>query len=77
MIRSAFDRGSPHHIKHIPALSLLLSSLVIFFLFQYVKELFFRLFSGASVDVPSGDVENNGFEPLTPCVQGRCSSQLS
>ena len=22
-------------------------------------------------------VENNGFEPLTPCVQGRCSSQLS
>ena len=24
-----------------------------------------------------GTVENNGFEPLTPCVQGRCSSQLS
>ena len=24
-----------------------------------------------------GRVENNGFEPLTPCVQGRCSSQLS
>jgi len=23
------------------------------------------------------EVENNGFEPLTPCVQGRCSSQLS
>ena len=23
------------------------------------------------------DVENNGFEPLTLCVQGRCSSQLS
>ena len=22
-------------------------------------------------------VENNGFEPMTPCVQGRCSSQLS
>ena len=22
-------------------------------------------------------VEDNGFEPLTPCVQGRCSSQLS
>ena len=22
-------------------------------------------------------VENNGFEPLTPCVQGKCSSQLS
>ncbi len=24
-----------------------------------------------------GFVENNGFEPMTPCVQGRCSSQLS
>ena len=22
-------------------------------------------------------VEDKGFEPLTPCVQGRCSSQLS
>ena len=22
-------------------------------------------------------VEVNGFEPMTPCVQGRCSSQLS
>ena len=22
-------------------------------------------------------VEINGFEPLTPCLQGRCSSQLS
>ena len=24
-----------------------------------------------------GLVENNGFEPLTPCLQSRCSSQLS
>ena len=24
-----------------------------------------------------GKVENNGFEPLTPCLQSRCSSQLS
>ena len=24
-----------------------------------------------------GQVENNGFEPLTPCLQSRCSSQLS
>ena len=36
---------------------------------QYVNELVAKsLF---------GNVENNGFEPLTPCVQGRCSSQLS
>ena len=26
---------------------------------------------------PADPVENNGFEPLTLCVQGRCSSQLS
>ena len=35
---------------------------------QYVKDLF-PLFQGL--------VENNGFEPLTPCLQSRCSSQLS
>ena len=26
---------------------------------------------------PQNRVENNGFEPLTPCLQSRCSSQLS
>ena len=26
---------------------------------------------------PRGRVENNGFEPLPPCLQSRCSSQLS
>ena len=25
----------------------------------------------------AAQVENNGFEPLTPCLQSRCSSQLS
>ena len=35
-----------------------------FVLCQYVKDL-------------SLMVENNGFEPLTPCLQSRCSSQLS
>src|SRR5690606_40574812 len=37
---SGIHRISPHHIKHIPALSLLLSSLVIFLLFQYFRDLF-------------------------------------
>jgi hypothetical protein len=37
-------------------------------LLQYVNELY-------SPD--ANGVEDNGFEPLTPCVQGRCSSQLS
>ena len=36
---------------------------------QYVKDLFLPLTEFI--------VENNGFEPLTLCVQGRCSSQLS
>ena len=27
--------------------------------------------------ISSIEVEDKGFEPLTPCVQGRCSSQLS
>ena len=47
----------------------ILSSLYLFLLFdvQYVKD-------PLSL---AGCVENNGFEPLTLCVQGRCSSQLS
>src|SRR5690606_3509571 len=69
----------------LPSLSL---SLLVFF--QYVKELFFRIQGcskrdddGLPPSVPNPpifapeSVENNGFEPLTPCVQGRCSSQLS
>ena len=31
----------------------------------------------ASISILTDAVENNGFEPLTPCVQSRCSSQLS
>ena len=30
-----------------------------------------------SLSQHKGSVENNGFEPLTPCLQSRCSSQLS
>ena len=43
--------------------------------FQYVNEL--RLFIPTSSVKINEPVEDNGFEPLTPCVQGRCSSQLS
>src|SRR5690606_29149265 len=52
-----------------PLSSVLLCLLCLVF-FQYVKEL-------VSIDINQSNVENNGFEPLTPCVQGRCSSQLS
>ena len=44
------------------------------YFFQYVKELFASTLSHCDF---RSTVENNGFEPLTPCVQGRCSSQLS
>ena len=65
----------------------LLSSLQFNF-FQYVKELSFEVkaerlklkgfyLSPLTFSLLPKLVENNGFEPLTPCVQGRCSSQLS
>ena len=45
----------------------LICSSLQFRLYQYVKDLL----------GPQGPlVENNGFEPLTPCLQSRCSSQL-
>ena len=56
------------------------------FLFQHVKDRRAdasekREVRSEKLPVPdstrSGFVENNGFEPLTPCVQSRCSSQLS
>ena len=48
---------------------------VISCLSQYVKELDCNYeFRIQNYEL---NVENNGFEPLTPCVQGRCSSQLS
>ena len=40
---------------------------------QYVID----LFATASSFTWAANVENNGFEPLTPCLQSRCSSQLS
>ena len=50
--------------------SLLYFLLLYFFeVVQYVKDLFLPLTEFI--------VENNGFEPLTLCVQSRCSSQLS
>ena len=46
--------------------------LYLILVFQHVKDLF-----GVKCCCRYNHVENNGFEPLTPCVQGRCSSQLS
>ena len=45
---------------------------------QYVKDRCRFRSRGPDVrTVNDGLVENNGFEPLTPCLQSRCSSQLS
>jgi hypothetical protein len=61
--------STTHNRVGLIYLKLALTLLLNFFeVVQYVKDLIclFRLV-----------VENNGFEPLTLCVQGRCSSQLS
>ena len=42
---------------------------------HHVKDLSTITLTGDSTAVLL--VENNGFEPLTPCLQSRCSSQLS
>jgi len=78
--------SKPHSLilvtEHLKTSShLLLFSLSIIF-FQYVKELFYLIPQAHTVFTAQNlrskaSVENNGFEPLTPCVQGRCSSQLS
>ena len=54
------------------------SSLLKFTFFVIIMSKIVSFFvSGSYVSVSSKRVENNGFEPLTLCVQGRCSSQLS
>ena len=43
-----------------------------------VLQCVFAVFTASSMSMYSFPrVENNGFEPLTPCLQSRCSSQLS
>ena len=56
--------GSPLFLKGGRRLGLIWVCVLLVFLlfFHHVKDLL---------------VENNGFEPLTPCLQSRCSSQLS
>lgn len=68
----------------IPQIKQRLYCCLLFFFnfFQYVKELFYPgkysyfLFLYLLYQAPVM-VENNGVEPLTSCVQGRRSSQLS
>ena len=44
----------------------------------FVLQSVFAVFTASSMSMCSFPrVENNGFEPLTPCLQSRCSSQLS
>ena len=60
---------------------LFLNNLILAFtLFQYVKDhrdLRITIYELRFVALLFPVVENNGFEPLTLCLQSRCSSQLS
>ena len=48
------------------------------FQFDSVQIYSFACVNMSMIAPPCGEcVENNGFEPLTPCLQSRCSSQLS
>ena len=68
LLRLREPRHPPCALSNLSYFSLYCRFLL--FYFQHVKELVF-------VYHYTNAVENNGFEPLTPCVQGRCSSQLS
>ena len=59
------------------AVNILMSFIALLFalLVQYVNDHFELSIVNCELSIDL--VENNGFEPLTPCVQGRCSSQLS
>ena len=59
-------------IREYQGLRPLSAALLVFFCFARVRFLLFSTSMSSSLKV-----ENNGFEPLTPCVQSRCSSQLS
>jgi hypothetical protein len=60
-----------------------LSTIFKFYLQHNRLTFFFTLFafcftlSAFSFYLSASQVENIGFEPMTPCLQGRCSSQLS
>ena len=70
LARPVFARFCPHSFaKKYKRAASLRRSLLFISHHHHVKELLSQ-----KKRLP---VENNGFEPLTPCVQGRCSSQLS
>ena len=84
-----FAKFCPNVLLHVFQLTLELGVLL-FLYFQYVNELLFvwvpssgYLVLGTLPSIYSipntlySVVENIGVEPMTPCVQGRCSSQLS
>ena len=55
-------------------------SLLVLLLHSSIRQRSFSSDKGTKYQVQSvcpRTVENNGFEPLTPCLQSRCSSQLS
>ena len=61
------------YLSHIPFLQHTALAEIVLEIFTLARCLFA---SNMSMYAPFW-VENNGFEPLTPCLQSRCSSQLS
>ena len=71
--RYVFDLLFPLSFKNFKGVSRRLFSTSFSFFGQYVNELFSIFLSEEN----QTSVEDKGFEPLTPCLQSRCSSQLS
>ena len=77
LLRLSEPRHSPCALNN---LSNSCSSLFFYYFnqFQYVNERFLLVLTlSLECQYHIEYVEDNGVEPLTPCVQGRCSSQLS
>ena len=62
-----------YYYAELSFISNLKSSITYSLVSQYVKDLLATVTITLTITI----VENNGFEPLTPCLQSRCSSQLS
>ena len=62
-------------INSIAFISALVSLILFIFACYNMSKIFLRIHALKVHIIYT--VENNGFEPLTPCVQSRCSSQLS
>ena len=69
-----FFRPAPTRLRATGADLFAYIRLARFFRFSQLKSLRFSSFCVPTMSMISLKVENNGFEPLTPCLQSRCST---